>query len=93
MALLSLSQLQLKVRLQQCYLESVADLSYVAMNVWHFLRKFSKILIENACSSSPEATRGHRGSKRRSKTTDMRHPKPPTIMEICNDAIWKVRQL
>ena len=53
--------------LQRCYLEIVADMTYVAVDLCHFLSKFSKFGIENAYSCGPEAVGGHRESKRRSK--------------------------
>ena len=54
--------------MQQCYLESVADMTYVAVTKCHFWNRFSKFWIENENTSGPEAMGGHRGSKRRSKS-------------------------
>ena len=53
--------------LQWCSLESVADMSYVFVNICHFWCKFSKFWIENVHTRSPEAIGRHRGSKTRSK--------------------------
>ena len=53
--------------LQRCYLENVAEMSHVAINVCHFWSKLSKFWIENAHTRCPEGIGGHRGSKTRSK--------------------------
>ena len=53
--------------LQRCYLENVAEMSYVAINVCHFWSKLSKFWIENAHTRCPDGIGGHRGFKTRSK--------------------------
>ena len=53
--------------LQRCGLESVADMTYVAITKFNFWSKFSKFWIENAHTRCPEGIGGHTGSKTRSK--------------------------
>ena len=72
--------------LQRSYLESVADMSYVAINVCHFLSKISKFWVENSYSIGPEAIGGHWGSKRRSKTqfySTQNHQKSLEVNKVC----------
>ena len=54
--------------LQQCYLENVADVTYVAVTKCHFWNIFLNFWIKNAHTSGPEAIGGHWGSKTRSRT-------------------------
>ena len=54
--------------LQRCYLEIVADLTYVAVTNCHFWSKFLKFWIESAHTSGLEALGRPKRSKRRSQT-------------------------
>ena len=79
--------------LQRCNLESVADMSYVLVNICQFLSKFSKFWIQNAHTSDPEAIGGTQRVLNKVQSTVRWHPKPPKIIEVCNNAIWNVRQI
>ena len=72
--------------LQRCYLENVADVTYVAVTKCDFWNIFLNFWIENAHTSGPEAIGWHRGSKQGPKHGST----IPKIIEVCNCVIWEV---
>ena len=77
--------------LQRCYLQNVADVTYVAITNFTFWNRFLNFSIENAHTSGTEVigdTEGPKEGPKHGSTT----PKTTKNHKVCNGLNWKVRQ-